>query len=273
MDEFGLLLSLFSIHPIIFQPYYFCSFPIIFLEPNPYFYSFFPSPSFPHVSDQKSPFRHFLRMGNSASRAASLLKHPSPKSHRIKMDRYLVGDVLARTPHSINFTAIDTGSQNCVALKVLNPPSCDFEQSLIENEISIMRRIKHPNLLPLLEVLEVTGRKVIVTPLAAGTLNDLIRPDYQNSEVYVREVIKQILTALDFLHTLSIVHRDVKPANIYIMNKERPAVVLADFGFAADLNKEFKHEFVGSSAFVAPEVYAGKNCMFYIPIKVLIGFL
>jgi serine/threonine protein kinase len=181
------------------------------------------------------------------------------------MDKYLLGPVLARTPHSMNFRAVDTTSQKQVALKVLNSPRCDFEQRLIDNEIAIMRRVKHPYLLNVLDVLEISGRKIIVTPLARGTLADFVRPDYRNPETVVRRVIEQLLKAIQFLHSLSIVHRDVKPANIYVMNEDEqnPEIVLADFGYAAELDKEFRHEFVGSSAFIAPEIYAGQNCMIY----------
>jgi serine/threonine protein kinase len=181
------------------------------------------------------------------------------------MDKYLLSPVFAQTPHSIDLTAVGTSSQKQVALKVLNLPTCDFEQPLIDNEIAIMRRVKSSFLLKALDILELSGRKIIVTPLARGTLADFVRPDHHNLESLVRRVIKQLLHALQFLHSLSIVHRDVKPANIHVTNddEQNPDIVLADFGYAADLNKEFKHELVGTSTFMAPESYGGKNYMVY----------
>jgi serine/threonine protein kinase len=203
-------------------------------------------------------------MGASASRPAAA---PPAAPPGMRLDKYVVGRVLARTGNSIVFAGHDSALQTPVALKVVSAPASDVGRRLLQNEIRVMRRVKHPHILPLLDVIEVSGRTVIVTPLAHCTLGDLIQSDRRHSEEWVRFVIRQLLHALDHLHSQFMIHRDVKPANIYVLNddSDRPNIVLADFGCAADLTDNFDNELLGTSAFIAPEVYAGRSCMFIFP--------
>jgi serine/threonine protein kinase len=205
-------------------------------------------------------------MGASESRIPSQMIHKQTNSmqSRVKLDKYSVGTLLAKTPHSINFEGIDLISHERVALKILNPPESDCEQQLINNEINIMRNIKHPNILPFIDVLNISHRSVIITPLAYGTLNMFIHSNQQNTEPFVRHVIYQLLNGLKYLHDHSIIHRDVKPANIYVMNKQRnhPDVVLADFGSATYIHQHLNCEIVGTAAFIAPEIWNSQNCIF-----------
>jgi serine/threonine protein kinase len=184
----------------------------------------------------------------------------------MKLDKYALGRILAETSNSVTFAAEDTLSHSLVAVKVVNPPSCDLAHRLLQTEIDLMQRVKHPHVISLLDIIDVSGRKIIVTPLAHCTLENLIRSDRGHPERFVRSVMHQLLQALAYLHSTFIVHRDVKPANIYVMGENRsdPQIVLADFGCAADLRSHFASEIVGTAAFIAPEVYTGKNCMFTI---------
>lgn len=75
--------------------------------------------------------------------------------------------------------------------------------------------------------------------------------------------MKQLLTALIYLHSSSIIHRDLKPENIMIQKNEDTnqvdSIKIIDFGFATifDKGKEFK-DAGGTPNYVAPEVFLGK---------------
>jgi serine/threonine protein kinase len=196
----------------------------------------------------------------------SVASEPPKKARVIKLDKYTLGPVLAETANSITFVGEDTISHTQVAVKVINEPSCDLSRRLLQNEVNLMQRVKHPQIITVLNIFDVSGRKIIVTPLARCVLSDMMRSDHRHPEPFVREVMKQLLAALQYLHSLGIIHRDVKPGNIFVMNEDRkqPQIVLADFGCAAELTHNFDCQLVGSPAFIAPEVYAGKNCMFMV---------
>jgi serine/threonine protein kinase len=58
----------------------------------------------------------------------------------VKLDKYALGKVLAETANSVTFIGEDTLLHKDVAVKVVNHPSCDLSQRLLQNEISRMRR-------------------------------------------------------------------------------------------------------------------------------------
>ena len=124
----------------------------------------------------------------------------------------------------------------------------------IDNEIAILKDIKHPNIVQLYDVKETSQYFYLVTEYCNG--GDLLGclEDYQNKynkpfpEEIVQYLMKQIVSAVRYLHKKTILHRDIKLDNILINyekeedrkknNLLKAQVKMIDFGFARYLEKE-----------------------------------
>ena len=132
----------------------------------------------------------------------------------------------------------------------------------IVNEINILKKLDHPNILKVLEFHLTNDKFYIITDyLPEGELYDEIDRKCIFSEREAAYIIYQILSAIRYCHKMRVVHRDVKPENIMIMGRENGLlqVKLIDFGTAKLFNEGYKNNgLVGSSYYIAPEVIRGK---------------
>lgn len=123
----------------------------------------------------------------------------------------------------------------------------------------VLADFEHPNIIKLYECIENdTYIGLVIDYAPNGTLDDII---FQNSRPNVETIINNyflpICYAVKTLHKYNIIHRDIKPENILIKG-DTP--LLADFGFAQDLNKDpIINDTRGTVQFVPPEVLIPKK--------------
>ena len=103
------------------------------------------------------------------------------------------------------------------------------------------------------------GQYVLVLELCeGGDLFHNIKQSRYFSEAKAAQVIKQVLSAVNYMHKQRVVHRDLKPENI-LVDKESDTLKIADFGTAAFLRQtQALTEVVGTPYYMAPEVLRGK---------------
>ncbi|XP_031712974.1 serine/threonine-protein kinase 36 isoform X2 [Anarrhichthys ocellatus] len=118
-----------------------------------------------------------------------------------------------------------------VALKFM-PKVGRSEKELrsLKREIEIMRGLQHPNIVQLFDSFETKTEVVVVTEYAEGQLFQILEDDGNLPESQVREIACQLVSALYYLHSHRILHRDMKPQNILL--GKSGVVKLCDFGFA-----------------------------------------
>ncbi|KAM8741732.1 serine/threonine-protein kinase 36 isoform 2-T2 [Acanthopagrus schlegelii] len=118
-----------------------------------------------------------------------------------------------------------------VALKFM-PKVGRSEKELrsLKREIEIMRGLEHPNIVQLYDSFETETEVVVVTEYAEGQLFQILEDDGNLPESQVREIACQLVSALFYLHSHRILHRDMKPQNILL--GKSGVVKLCDFGFA-----------------------------------------
>lgn len=125
------------------------------------------------------------------------------------------------------------------------------------NEIQILKRVNHPNIIKLKEVYEGENHIYLVMEYFEGgiELHDYIAHIKKiPSEDETRKIMFQILSALDYLHDLKIMHRDIKLENILI-NQNTLDIKIIDFGLAEYIcKKELIFIKCGSPGYVAPEI-------------------
>ena len=126
-------------------------------------------------------------------------------------------------------------------------------------EIEILRKISHPNITNIFEIFEDSKKYYIIMEfLEGGELFDAITSIGSFSEESACQVMKQLLSAIFYLHSNNIVHRDLKPENIMLLQKPQNGkyhIKLIDFGTAKIFKRGKKmNQFIGTSYYIAPEV-------------------
>ncbi|MFI5719611.1 protein kinase [Nocardia sp. NPDC051750] len=146
-----------------------------------------------------------------------------------------------------------------VAVKVLTCDLDDVRERFFREQRAMGRLTGHPNIVGVLEVGETaTGRPYLVMPYyPQGSLNELIRG---GAPLSLRDVLRlgvKIAGALETVHHVGILHRDIKPGNVLLSDYAEPA--LTDFGIAhlAGGFRTAAGAVTGSPAFTAPEVLSG----------------
>ncbi|UKZ51817.1 hypothetical protein TrVGV298_005581 [Trichoderma virens] len=129
----------------------------------------------------------------------------------------------------------------------------------VENEMKIMRKVHHPNIVRYMENFDWDDRLLIIIMeyVPGGDLGKHIVDYGAFSEDDSRTMAQQLLSALAYLHRNNITHRDVKPDNILINTLQPLDVKLTDFGLSkmVDTEQTFLRTFCGTLLYCAPEVY------------------
>jgi calcium-dependent protein kinase len=150
------------------------------------------------------------------------------------------------------------------AVKCLDIGLVDSVEGLrqLRNEIFIMCQLDHPNIVRIEEVYESTNEIYILQELChGGDLFDRLdeQPDFHYTEAQCARLVKQMVSAVRYLHSKGIIHRDLKLENFLFSNQEPDSELkMIDFG----LSKHFElgqslHDKVGTPYTVAPEIIQG----------------
>jgi len=150
-----------------------------------------------------------------------------------------------------------------VALKVLGVPlaGASSEESLrFEQESQTAARLRHPNIVPVLDAGQTNRYFYIALPFVKGeTLADLLAKEAPFDEARAARIAEQIAGALAYAHDQGIVHRDVKPSNILLTPDGQ--ALLTDFGVAQAQHHPSlmrSGQTIGTPIYMAPE-QAGSN--------------
>lgn len=180
--------------------------------------------------------------------------------------RYQIRQELGRGFSSIVYEALDTVRARTVALKVLTlgqALSDERRQDMAERflrEARAISALSHPNIVSIYEVGQAgDGRHFIAMELLAGeSLRARLDREAPLGAEDAVPIALQVAEALEYAHARGIVHRDVKPDNIYVLPDGR--VKLMDFGVAHILSEGALTQtgtVVGSPAYMSPEQISG----------------
>lgn len=180
------------------------------------------------------------------------------------MGRYEIGKQLGQGTFAKVYYARNLATGQAVAIKMINKNKVTkvglIEQ--IKREISVMRLVKHPNVLQLFEVMATKSRIYFVLEYAkGGELFNKIAKAGKLSEDAARSYFHQLISAVDYCHSRGVYHRDLKPENLLLDEIENLKV--SDFGLSAlaDCTRQdgLLHTTCGTPAYVAPEVLSRKG--------------
>ncbi|HEU4621844.1 MAG TPA: serine/threonine-protein kinase [Burkholderiaceae bacterium] len=156
-----------------------------------------------------------------------------------------------------------------VAIKTLNLslPRQDarlFEETFL-NEARAAGRLNHPHIVTVYDAGRINGQSYIAMEYLKGTeLKDLIAQGEKFSIKQAVEIFVRVADALQYAHENGVVHRDVKPANIFMTGKTNPKVL--DFGIAQAMTtvsgsfvgNAFEQNIVGTPNYMSPELIQGR---------------
>ncbi|KAJ1394128.1 Serine/threonine-protein kinase, active site [Sesbania bispinosa] len=185
------------------------------------------------------------------------------KRGNVLMQKYEFGRLLGQGNFAKVYHARDLRTGDSVAIKVIDKEKV-LKIGLVDQtkrEISIMRLVKHPNVLQLYEVLATKTKIYFIIEYAKGgeLFNKVAKG--RLPEDMARKYFQQLISAVDFCHSRGVYHRDLKPENLLL--DENGVLKVADFGLCALVESHRQgnmlHTVCGTPAYVAPEVISRKG--------------
>lgn len=160
--------------------------------------------------------------------------------------------VLNETPKSEVRLCRKNSSQNIYVLKKV-----PFEAKTFSFEAEILKRLSHPHIIKLIQCFSYNSQSFLILEyLQHGDLGQYLRNVGKLNETTASNVIWQISSAIKYLHSKGIYHRDIKPDNILLgsLGKKGIHCKLADFDSAGYIHSKDKEPF-GTLPYMAPEMF------------------
>lgn len=177
--------------------------------------------------------------------------------------KYEMGRMLGKGTFAKVYHAKQMGSGESVAIKVISKDYVKKEGMMeqIKREISVMRLVRHPNVVELKEVMATKTKIFFVMEYVRGGELFAKVAKGKLKEDQSRKYFQQLISAIDFCHSRGVSHRDLKPENLLL--DENEDLKVSDFGLSALpdqlWNDGLLHTQCGTPAYVAPEVLRKKG--------------
>jgi len=174
-------------------------------------------------------------------------------------DNYDLKETIGTGNFSKVFLGVHKKSGDKWAIKVIEKKL--VETSRLSNEIAILKKVNHPNIIALNEVYETETKLYLVMELVTGgELFNKIVEIGAYSEKIAKSIVKQILNGVKYLHDNNIAHRDLKPTNLLLKSPTTDEIKIADFGLSKILSPDSMMQTAcGTPIYVAPEVLKGEG--------------
>uniref|UniRef100_A0A8C2FMA6 Serine/threonine-protein kinase DCLK2 n=1 Tax=Cyprinus carpio TaxID=7962 RepID=A0A8C2FMA6_CYPCA len=173
-------------------------------------------------------------------------------------ERYKVGRMIGDGNFAVVRECVERSTGRAYALKIINKSKCRGKEHMIQNEVSILRRVKHPNIVLLIEEMDTYSELYLVMELVkGGDLFDAITSSNKYTERDASGMLYNLASAIKYLHSLNIVHRDIKPENLLVYEHQdgSKSLKLGDFGLATVVDGPL-YTICGTPTYVAPEIVA-----------------
>ncbi|XP_054779039.1 CBL-interacting serine/threonine-protein kinase 20 [Prosopis cineraria] len=185
------------------------------------------------------------------------------KKGTILMQKYELGRLLGQGTFAKVYHARNIKTNESVAIKVINKQKI-LRIGLIDQikrEISVMRLVRHPNIVQLYEVMASKTKIYFAMEYVKGGELFAKVAKGKLKEDLARKYFQQLIGAVDFCHSRGVYHRDLKPENLLL--DENGDLKISDFGLSAlyepRKNDGLLYTTCGTPAYVAPEVLNKKG--------------
>lgn len=175
--------------------------------------------------------------------------------------KYEVLDILGKGVSGVVHGCKERESGRMFAVKIVD--LVDEEEGLEEStisEVTILQQLtSHPYIIDLHESFISSTHILLVMELCTKELFDVMTEVVRLSEIRTRQIMRQLLTAIEFMHSKKIAHRDIKAENILIDSQNN--IKLTDFGFACKFNEDnLFSDLCGTFEYLSPELVRNQLC-------------
>jgi calcium-dependent protein kinase len=172
---------------------------------------------------------------------------------------YTIGDVVGSGAFATVRKVFSKANGQMRALKIIKKQRGQ-DTARMYLEVEILKKLIHPNIMQIFEFYEDKKNFYIITEFCeGGELFDKIVEKGTLSEAEGAGIMKQLLSAVSYIHSNNIVHRDLKPENILLDTKKQNIIKIIDWGTARFYEKNKKMNRVsGTPYYIAPEVILEK---------------
>ncbi|XP_075044913.1 serine/threonine-protein kinase H1 [Mixophyes fleayi] len=239
----------------------------------------------PYLASKDDQFKHFItdhgRINTKGGSPTPPYSNGYPHSHietaaprrhkvakyRAKFDprvtaKYDIKALIGRGSFSRVVRVEHKASKQPYAIKMIETKYREGRE-VCESELSVLRRVRHTNIIQLIEVFETQERVYMVMELATGgELFDRIIAKGSFTERDATHMLQMVLEGVKYLHTLGITHRDLKPENLlYYHPGTDSKIMITDFGLASARKKGddcLMKTTCGTPEYIAPEILVRK---------------
>lgn len=186
---------------------------------------------------------------------------------RLVAGRYQVGALIGQGAFGKVYRAFDQKLQRVVALKILILSQESLAQEKIlrfEEEVRAVAQLDHSSIVPVYDAgFEDEAPWMAMKLIAGRSLEEILREEKSLAPPRVLRLLIHVASALSHAHRSGIIHRDVKPANILLEEREgEEQAWLTDFGIAkllTSVNLTHKGVVLGTPSYMSPEQATGKT--------------
>ena len=167
-------------------------------------------------------------------------------------------ELLGRGAFGKVYRCLNRESQSPCAVKILTKAHIHSGVTSILNEVRILSSLDHPNIVKFRDVRQSHNHVYIEMELLRGGTLQTALQSHRFDDVSAAQILKGMMSAVEYLHRHNIIHRDIKPANIIFTESPTiPHVKLTDFGLSAKFSEanylQSLYQNCGTMSFMAPE--------------------
>ena len=192
----------------------------------------------------------------------------NPQKNDNKISHYEIGKIIGKGAYAIVKLCKNKITQEKFAIKIYDKKKLKDHiiKKCITKEIEILKKLNHPNIVKLYDVIYTDKYILLIQEL----VNGISLRDYYNTEIRNQKdisetkyklltiIFKQILSAFDYIHKKGIAHRDIKLENILLTKNNEIKIIDFGFGMYNPRNSPQKF-FCGTPNYMAPEIVLKKE--------------
>jgi serine/threonine-protein kinase len=215
-------------------------------------------------AETKALIAHVRARGETSSRVDLPVQGDRPTPGAPVIPGYEIERELARGGMATVYVARDVKHGRSVAVKVVRPEiAAALGADGFLREIQVTAQLAHPNILPLLDSGSIDGMPFYVMPFVLGeSLRARLGREVRLETAEAMRLVREVADALQYAHRRGIVHCDIKPENVLLVEGH---AIVADFGVARALATQSGDErgathpaiVLGSRAYMSPEQLDG----------------